>query len=256
MPRSVSASRSASAGGAAGPRFRARFRGRHTQFGLASGLALGFGPGLRGGSVRPSNASTFSTNDRPPGGRPVASGRCIASGKAAAVEPSRCRIGVRLVSRAGRATCGVVPPPGSARRGNCVSGAPPGTNAIGPAGRAGELPVGHGCLPVPAMRQGPKAVGASRLSAILASPRGFGKAARRSAWRGGSLSRPRLADSRSCLARGAGPAPPCPSATRAPAVAAGRCEGGGQRGALRDTAGVGPLPECGRRRPAQDAEFA
>jgi len=49
---------------------------------------------------------------------------------------------------------------------------------------------------------------------------------------------------------------PYPPPNRAPAVAAGRCEASDQRRALRGTAGVGALWECGRRRAAQDAKCA
>jgi len=47
-----------------------------------------------------------------------------------------------------------------------------------PGGLAGELPVAHDPLPVPAMRRGVDPVGASWLPLIVARARGFGKAAR------------------------------------------------------------------------------
>jgi len=80
------------------------FRGRHTQFRLASCLALGFGPGLRGRSVLPSNASSFCTN----------------SG-----------IGVRPLLRPCRATGGLIRPCGSAGKRGCVPAAPPAAEALG-----------------------------------------------------------------------------------------------------------------------------
>jgi len=72
-----------------------------------------------------------------------------------AANPARTGIAVGLLSGRCRATCGLVAPSGSARKRGCVSGAPPGTNAVGPAGRAGasKLPVAHDPLPVPAKRR-------------------------------------------------------------------------------------------------------
>ena len=62
------------------------------------------------------------------------------------------------------------------RRGRCVMRTPaPGRGGPWPGGRAGEVPVGHGCLPVPTMR---RAAEASGHPGYLPSYRGRGDSAR------------------------------------------------------------------------------